>query len=150
MLYKIGIEIGGTFNDFVIFDQKHKKLIVSKTSTTPNNYWNGINLGLEGLNLPLSKSEIIAHGTTIGLNTLLQRTGSKVGLITTQGFRDAYEIGRGASPDAYNLFYKAPKPLVPRQYRLEVSERINVQGKVIHPLNKKNVEEALTYFSKNK
>ena len=101
------------------------------------------------MNLPLSKSEIIAHGTTIGLNTLLQRTGSKVGLITTQGFRDAYEIGRGARPDAYNLFYKAPKPLVPRQYRLEVSERINVQGKVIHPLNKKNVEEALTYFSKN-
>jgi N-methylhydantoinase A len=149
MHYKIGIDIGGTFNDFVIFDQKHKKLIVSKTSTTPNNYWNGINLGLEGLNLPLSKSEIIAHGTTIGLNTLLQRTGSKVGLITTQGFRDAYEIGRGARPDAYNLFYKAPKPLVPRQYRLEVSERINVQGKVIHPLNKKNVEEALTYFSKN-
>ena len=149
MHYKIGIDIGGTFNDFVIFDQIKKKLIVTKTSTTPSNYWEGIKLGIEEQNISLSKSEIIAHGTTIGINTLLQRTGSKVGLITTIGFRDAYEIGRGARPDSYNLFYRAPKPLVPRQYRLEVLERMDAQGKVISSLNKRDVEKAVNYFLKN-
>ena len=92
MKYKIGIDIGGTFNDFVIFDQKKNIFKVLKTSTTPDNYWHGINLGIEEQKISLNKAEIIAHGTTIGLNTLLQRTGSKVGLITTEGFRDAYEI----------------------------------------------------------
>jgi len=149
MNYKIGIDIGGTFNDFVIFEQKKNIFKVLKTSTTPDNYWHGINLGIEEQKISLNKAEIIAHGTTIGLNTLLQGTGSKVGLITTEGFRDAYEIGRGARPDAYNLFYKASKPLVPRQYRLGVLERINVQGKVIHSLSKKDVEKAVNYFLKN-
>ena len=124
MSFRIGIDIGGTFNDFVILDQNNNKLIVSKTSTTPNNYWDGIRAGLESKKIMLSKSDIIAHGTTIGLNTLLQKAGSKVGLITTIGFKDAYEIGRGARPDSYNLFYSPPKPLVSRQFRLEVFERI--------------------------
>ena len=83
MDYKIGIDIGGTFNDFVIFDQNKRKFLVAKTSTTPNNYWEGIKLGIKELDISLNNTEIIAHGTTIGLNTLLQRNGSKVGLITT-------------------------------------------------------------------
>ena len=125
------------------------KLIVSKTSTTPNNYWDGIRAGLENKKIMLSKSDIIAHGTTIGLNTLLQKAGSKVGLITTIGFKDAYEIGRGARPDSYNLFYSPPKPLVSRQFRLEVFERINAQGRIIHSLNDLDVKKAVNYFLKN-
>ena len=149
MAYKIGIDIGGTFNDFVVFDDKKNKLLVAKTSTTPNNYWVGINSGIKEQNLNLKNTKIIAHGTTIGLNTLLQRTGAKVGLITTYGFRDAYEIGRGARPNAYNLFYKAPRPLIPRQFRLEVLERVDAKGKIIEHLNINDVKKAAKFFIKH-
>ena len=149
MAYKIGIDIGGTFNDFVVFDDKKNQLLVAKTSTTPNNYWVGINSGIKEQNLNLKNTKIIAHGTTIGLNTLLQRTGAKVGLITTYGFRDAYEIGRGARPNAYNLFYKAPRPLIPRQFRLEVLERVDAKGKIIEHLNINDVKKAAKFFIKH-
>ena len=150
MVNKIGIDIGGTFTDFVIFDQNQKKLSVAKTSTTPDNFWTGIKNGINSHNIKLGETQIIAHGTTIGLNTLLQKAGSKIGLLTTKGFKDSYEIGRGARPDAYNLFYKPSEPLIKRQFRLEVHERTNAFGKIIEDLNKNDIKKAIKIYKKNK
>ena len=82
------------------------------------------------------------HGTTVGSNTILQRTGARTGLITTRGFRDVLEIGRIRMPDMFDLTWDKPKPLVPRRHRLEVVERIAADGSVVEPLNEASVMAA--------
>ena len=147
--YRVGIDIGGTFTDFVVLDSETKALSLEKTSTTPKNLWIAIETGLEQAGLPLTDIEQLAHGTTISLNTLLQSRGDPTGLITTIGFRDAYEIGRGARPDMYNLFYRKPAPLVPRQHRLEVRERIGADGNIVMPLHEQDVIDAAEHFKQH-
>jgi N-methylhydantoinase A len=143
--YRVGIDIGGTFTDFVILDLEGRSITLEKTLTTPQDLWEGISVGLEQAGIPLDEAEI-AHGTTVGLNTLLERRGARTGLLTTVGFRDAYEIGRGARPDMYNLFYRKPEPLVPREHRLEVRERLDAEGSVVIPLHEEDVVAAAEHF----
>ena len=81
----------------------------------------------------------VLHGTTVGSNTILQRSGARTGLITTRGFRDVLEIGRIRMPDMFDLTWDKPKPLVPRRHRLEVAERIAADGSVVEPLNEASV-----------
>lgn len=147
--YRVGIDIGGTFTDFVIVDTVSRTIRLEKTATTPQNLWQGIETGFQQLHLPLAEIAQVAHGTTVGLNTLLERRGDPTGLITTAGFRDAYEIGRGARPDAYNLFFRKPVPLVPREHRLEVRERIGADGAVVTPLNEADVAAAVEHFRRH-
>ena len=146
----IGIDIGGTFTDFVMVDERTGALTLEKTLSTPADLWQGIQAGLAKLGpktgLDLAETRLIVHGTTVGLNTFLERKGHPTGLITTQGFRDVYEIGRHNRVDMYDLFYLKPQPLVSREYRLEVRERLNERGEVIMPLEEEDVLAAVRSF----
>lgn len=144
--YRVAIDIGGTFTDFVILDTLERVIHLGKTPTTRRNLWDGVSTGLREAEVPVSEVAQLAHGTTVGLNTLLERRGDPTGLITTYGFRDVYEIGRGARPDAYNLFFRKPVPLVPRVHRLEVRERLDAAGNVVTPLHEEDVVAAAEHF----
>jgi len=142
----IGIDIGGTFTDFVMVDERSGALTLEKTLSTPADLWQGIDTGLAKLGVDLAESRLIVHGTTVGLNTFLERKGRPTGLITTQGFRDVYEIGRHNRINMYDLFYLKPKPLVSREYRLEVRERLNDRGEVLTPLVEEDIVAAARSF----
>ena len=118
----------------------------SKVSTTPDDPSRAVVAGvaalLEELDLNPARVEEVLHGTTVGSNTLLQRSGARTGLITTRGFRDVLEIGRIRMPDMFDLTWDKPKPLVPRRHRLEVAERIAADGSVVEPLDEASVVAA--------
>src|SRR5262249_58245574 len=96
--------------------------------------------------LTLAKCDVAAmdellHGSTIAINTVLERSGARTALITTAGFRDMYALGRGNRPDAFNLFFHRPRPLVPRDLTFEVAERINAAGETLTPLDPAEVAQ---------
>ena len=140
--YKIGIDVGGTFTDLVAMDSTGETTIC-KTLSTPQDQSVGVLLGLEmlagRLNLDLGKmlaqTDRIVHGTTVATNALLERKGANVGLLTTQGHLDILEMREGLKPDRYNLLMPPPEPLVPRNLRRGVPERIGHDGKVAKPLD---------------
>ena len=137
MASRIGVDIGGTFTDFICYDEDGNKVIIDKIPTTPETPEKAVIEVIER-NLSkdqLSKVDFFLHGTTVGLNALLERKGSKVGLLCTKGFRDILEIRRGDRAEMYNLFWQPPPPLVPRYLRLEVEERIMANGDVRTPIN---------------
>ncbi len=136
----VSIDIGGTFTDFVVMEGSTGRVTIEKTATTPN-IVSGILDGFNKMNLDLARVRYLVHGTTVALNTFLQRAGAATGLITTKGFRDVYEIGRHSRTDLYNLFFRKPVPLVPRRRRLEVDERLDYEGKVLRPLDIEELEE---------
>ncbi|QBI20842.1 hydantoinase/oxoprolinase family protein [Egibacter rhizosphaerae] len=140
---RVGVDIGGTFTDLVIVDDDEGSVRLEKTPTTPGQLSQGILRGLDSAGISGDAIGHLAHGTTVGINTLLQRRGARTGLLTTKGFRDAYEIGRGARPDVYNLHFRKPQPLVPRERRLEVDERLAVDGQVVRPLDEASVRSAM-------
>jgi N-methylhydantoinase A len=146
--YRVGVDVGGTFTDLVVLDLEAGELRTEKTLTTPRDLWEGIWAGLEQAGVPLDDVEI-AHGTTVGLNTFLERRGVPTGLITTHGFRDAYEIGTGARTEMYNLFFRKPVPLVPREHRLEVRERLDAAGEVVTPMEEDDVVAAAEHFRRH-
>jgi N-methylhydantoinase A len=139
---RVAVDIGGTFTDIVVMS-RGGVLHESKVSTTPDDPSRGVVAGLDALlkelSIPAARVEEVLHGTTVGSNTLLQRTGAKTGLITTRGFRDVLEIGRIRMPDMFDLTWDKPKPLVPRRHRLEVVERMAADGSVVEPLNEASV-----------
>lgn len=144
--YRIGIDIGGTFTDLVLFDERTGHLVMSKTFSTPRGLWEGVSQGLARLGVPLAETSMIFHGTTVGINAFLERKGPRIGLITTAGFRDVYEIGRHNRVEMYDLFYRKPEPLVPRELRLEVRERLDERGEVLVPLDEEDVRRAAETF----
>lgn len=146
---RVGIDIGGTFTDFVVIDEGTGEVQLEKTLTTPRDLWQGIMRGLEKARVDMPNTALVAHGTTVGLNAFLERKGSKTGLITTRGFRDVYEIGRHNRVEMYDLFYQKPKPLVPREHRLEVRERLDAQGNVLVPLVEEDVITAIAHFRRH-
>jgi N-methylhydantoinase A len=129
----VGIDIGGTFTDLVGIEDG--AIITAKTSTVPADPTEGAaeSLRLAGCNVA-ALGEML-HGSTIAINTVLERSGAKTALLTTEGFRDVYFIGRGNRPDAFNLFFHRPRPLVPRELTFEVKERINAAGETLIPLD---------------
>ena len=145
---RIASDIGGTFTDLVYLDESTGKMGVNKTSTTPKNFSEGVINTLQKAELKISETSFFVHGSTIIINALTERKGAKTGLITTKGFRDVLEITRANRPDLYNMYYTKPKPFVPRQFRLEVMERVNYKGEELTPLNEEDVKKALEYFKK--
>ena len=131
---RIAVDIGGTFTDLVAVDD-NGQVFRSKSLTTPDDLARGINDCLKGANIDVAGASFFVHGSTVTINAVLERKGARTGLITTQGFRDVYEIGRGNRPEGYNLFFKRPVPLVPRDLRLEVDERLYATGEVLTPLD---------------
>jgi N-methylhydantoinase A len=131
---RIAVDIGGTFTDLVAVDDQGK-VSRSKSLTTPDDLARGIQDCLHGAKIDVAGAEFFVHGSTVTINAVLERKGARTGLITTEGFRDVYEIGRGNRPEGYNLFFKRPVPLVPRDLRLEVDERLYATGEVLKPLD---------------
>ena len=136
--FRIGTDIGGTFTD-IVFSGSNGTILTRKVLSTPGDYSRGIREGIqevlraEGI-CPSAIKEVV-HGTTIVTNTCIELTGSRVGLITTEGFRDVLEIARGRMPDLYNLRWNKPTPLVPRYLRFEVRERIGKNGEILRQLD---------------
>jgi 5-oxoprolinase (ATP-hydrolysing)/N-methylhydantoinase A len=137
--YRIGFDIGGTFTDFILLDSLHSEIRLHKCLTTPQDPSVG---ALEGLGellraagLTLADIGDVVHGTTLVTNSLIERSGARLGLITTRGFRDILEMGTEQRYDIYDLFLKFPDPLVPRRHRLEVTERMDRDGSVLTPLD---------------
>ena len=148
MASRIGVDIGGTFTDFIVYDESGNRVIIDKIPTTPQSPEKAVvevikrNLTRE----ELGKIDFFLHGTTVGLNSLLERKGSKVGLICTKGFRDVLEIRRGDRDEMYNLFWQPPPPLVPRFLRLEIEERLFADGTVHIPINVDQIKDACNFF----
>lgn len=140
--FRVGVDIGGTFTD-IVFLNKAGQVITRKVPSTPDNYTRGIINGLEEIfhTTGLSASDIaeVVHGCTVATNAVLEHTGGPCGLITTKGFRDVLEIRRFRMPDMYNLYWNKPAPLAPREFRLEVNERIDAKGNILCPLDLEEV-----------
>jgi N-methylhydantoinase A len=147
MSWHVGVDVGGTFTDFYCFDDASGASVVHKTASTPDNPARAIVTGLDELTstrgIPLDAIARLAHGTTVATNALLQRRGGTVALITTAGFRDLLEIGRQTRPHMYDLQADHPPPLVPRERRLEVAERIMADGSVRQALSAADLDAAL-------
>jgi N-methylhydantoinase A len=142
---RIAVDIGGTFTDLVAIDDEGRTR-TTKALTTPDNHVRGIRDCLDKLGVDLASVALFVHGSTIAINTVVERKGARTGLLTTEGFRDVYEIARGNRPDAYNVHFHKPEPLVPRDLRLEVRERINARGDVLTPLDEASLARAVAAF----
>jgi len=132
MSTRIAVDIGGTFTDLVYFDAKSGATVQGKVPTVPSAPEEGVEVAIQTFVPPdiIADADYFLHGTTVGLNALLERRGATVGLITTEGFRDVLEIRRGDRVEMYNLFWHQTKPLVPRRLRLEVPGRIQADGTI--------------------
>jgi len=141
---RIAADIGGTFTDVAAFDEKSGRLLLGKTLSTPHALVDGVANGIAKAQTRFSDASVFLHGSTIAINTLLERSGARTALLITEGFRDVYEIGRINRPDAYNLFFRKHVPLVERALCLEVRERLMADGTVLQPLDESSVEAACT------
>ena len=143
MTWIIGVDVGGTFTDFCARNNANGQTIIHKRPSTPHDPSLGILLGLEELKLKFLSDEKkivrLAHGTTVATNSLLQRKGGKLALITTKGFRDLLEIGRQVRPSVYDLQIDAPAPLIKRSDRLEIDERIDFEGNIIKNISNHDI-----------
>lgn len=148
MATRIGVDVGGTFTDLIFYDDESGEVRVAKVPTTPAAPDEGV---LNAVSTALTEdlvraSRYFLHGTTVGLNSLLTRTGAAVGLLATRGFRDVLEVRRGDRPDPYDLFPELVPPLVPRRLRLPVTERMRADGSVHVPLDVDDIRAALKVF----
>ena len=143
---RLGFDIGGTFTDFVLVDPATGALRLHKLLTTPQDPAIGAMEGLRQIvaahGVRLEDVGEIVHGTTLVTNTVIERKGAKLGLLTTAGFRDVLEAGTEQRYDIYDLFLTYPEPLVPRRRRLEVTERIDRDGRIVTPLDAGSVRRA--------
>src|SRR5437667_2701520 len=155
-MYRIGIDVGGTFTDLVAVDPTGRSTLV-KVASTPRDPSIGVLAGLaslaEVLGLPIERlfaeTERIEHGTTVATNALLEKKGAKVGLLTTEGHRDVLEMREGLKDDRYNLRMPPPEPLVPRQRRLAVRERMRADGRVEVPLDPGSLDCAIEQLTRD-
>jgi N-methylhydantoinase A len=136
---RLAADIGGTFTDIAVFDDRSGALTFGKVLSTPQRLVEGINAGVEKTGSDYRAAGLFLHGSTIAINTVLERTGAKTALLITEGFRDIYEIGRINRPDAYNLFFRKHVPLVERALRFEVKERVFADGEIEKPLDEDEI-----------
>ena len=145
---KIATDIGGTFTDLAAIDEESGRVIISKSASTPDNFVKGVMDCIKKANLAVGNSDILIHGSTVAINIVMERKGSKVGLVTTKNFTDVYEIGRGGRIDIFDILYNKPVPLVPRSLRKGVTERVASDGSIISKLDLNEAEEVLSHFKK--
>ncbi|RDV45265.1 hydantoinase/oxoprolinase family protein [Leifsonia sp. ku-ls] len=147
MSLRVGVDTGGTFTDVCAFDEETGRMFVRKVSSTPDDPGRAIVQGVDELlaqiGSPIHEVGYFAHGTTVGTNALLTGNGVRTGLITTRGFRDLLELGRGRRPEMYDPQADKPRPFVPRDLRLEVTERVRHTGEIETPLDRDEVREAV-------
>src|SRR5215472_17092232 len=136
---RLAADIGGTFTDVAVFDDRSGRLSFGKVLTTPQRLVDGINAGVAKAGTDYAATGLFLHGSTIAINTMLERTGARTALVVTRGFRDVYEIGRINRPDAYNLYFQKHEPLIERALRFEVDERMLAEGEALVRLKDKEV-----------
>jgi N-methylhydantoinase A len=141
--FTVGIDVGGTFTDLLAIDPETREVKLAKVPTTVDNQAVGFMAALASASLDPAVLQAVVHGTTTTTNALLERNISKVGLITTRGFRDVLELGRRTRPQPYGL-RGTFRPMIDREVRLEVPERMDADGKVLTPLDEAAVAEAAT------
>jgi len=140
---RLAADVGGTFTDVAAFDEATGELALGKTLTTPARLVSGIEHGVGKAGTDFRAARLFLHGTTVAINTILERSGAPCALLTTQGFRDIYEIGRVNRPESYNLFFHKHQPLIERDLRYEIRERMDAQGKVLIKLDEEQVRAAV-------
>lgn len=144
-MYTLGIDIGGTFTDFTLVDESERSVTIEKEPTTQDNPAVGALAGTRRLladrEIDASDVSTVIHGTTLVSNTLIEGTGAKTGLLTTTGIRDALELRRGSRYDMFDWGMEYPDPLVPRDRRLELDERLDDGGEVVRPIDRDEVHE---------
>ena len=145
--FRLGCDIGGTFTDFVLLNDQTGELTINKCLTTPKDPSDAVEQGIRELEVKVpgfvEKMDEVIHGTTLVINSIIERKGARTGLITTKGFRDVLELGREIRYAPYDIFSEYPKPLVPRQYRLEVDERIRSDGTILKPLDPEEAKQVV-------
>jgi N-methylhydantoinase A len=144
----LGVDVGGTFTDFFLLDEVSGATRSYKVASTPDDPSRAILQGLRAL-APQGALSFLAHGTTVATNALIQRRGGEVALVTTAGFKDLLEIGRQTRPKIYDLKADHPEPLVPRERRFEVAERIGPVGEVIVDLADAEIRLAIAEVKKS-
>src|SRR5581483_10080964 len=137
-MVEVGVDIGGTFTDLAVYDPSSGQMRFGKVLTTPRDPSAGVSHALDAFEVDVAGAAVFVHGTTLAINTVIERTGARTALITTRGFRDVLEIGRGNRPQSYNIYFKRLDPLVPRELRLELTERMSAQGE---PLTAPRLDE---------
>ncbi len=141
---RIGIDVGGTFTDLVLFDSRKRGILQIKVPTTPKNPVQGVMQAISEVVKDVSEIEVLIHATTLGTNMFFGQTGiepPKATLITNEGFEDIIEIGRQNRPELYNPFFTRPRSLIPRSRRYGVRGRIDKDGKIVEELDVKAVEK---------
>ncbi len=146
----VAVDIGGTFTDLSSFDRATGRLRFAKTLSTPPKFETGLMNAVAEAGIVPSGIEALRHGTTVVINALLERKGARTALITTAGFRDLLEIGRGNRPEAFNILYRRLPPFVPRHLRYEVTERLDARGEVVVPLDLATLEPVLAAIAEEK
>jgi N-methylhydantoinase A len=147
MSWVLGVDVGGTFTDFSIRDDRTGNVFIHKRPSTPEDPSRAIIEGFQELLEKVSLDGVavsrFAHGTTVATNALLQRKGGRLALVTTSGFRDLLEIGRQVRPKVYDLQIDSPPPLIPRHQRFEINERIGSKGEVITSLKDEDIDKVI-------
>jgi N-methylhydantoinase A len=147
-LYRLGCDIGGTFTDFVLLNDRTGEIKINKCLTTPGDPSDAVEQGIRELEEKtpdiMENLDEIIHGTTLVINSIIERKGAKTGLITTKGFRDVLELGREIRYAPYDIFAEFPKPLIPRRLRLEVDERVRSDGTLLKSLDPEEAKEVVS------
>ena len=146
-IYRLGCDIGGTFTDFVLLDDETGEIQINKILTTPRDPSDAVEEGIKKMQRRnpgfVERLSEVIHGTTLVINSIIERKGARTGLITTKGFRDTLEFGREMRYDMYDIFALYPEPLVSRPFRREVDERISSDGRIIRKLDPGEVKAVL-------
>ena len=132
-MHSVGVDIGGTFTDLVGI--RDGEIYIDKSSTVIDDPTRGVANCIEGAAVSLADIDQFQHGTTIAINTVLERKGAVTALVATEGFRDVYAIGRSNRPEAFSLDFARPQPLIRRDLSFELPERINARGETLKPLD---------------
>lgn len=146
-MYRIGVDVGGTFTDFTLLEQESGDIHFFKTPSTPHDPSEAIENGLRAMlgELAFDAKNVVylGHGTTVATNIVIERRGARTGLVTTKGFRDVLELGRQARPSIYDYRVEKPPVLIPRDRRVEVAERVGPDGEILHTLEEESLRAAV-------
>lgn len=145
---RTGVDIGGTFTDVIVFDEESGEIAIEKTPSTPANPAEGVINGLAKSETSIGSLDFFSHGSTVGMNALIERELPRIGLLTTEGFRDVIEIRDGTKADIWDAYEDVADPYVMRRDRLEVTERIDCNGTVVEPLDEAEAREKIRIFKK--
>lgn len=149
MALHVAVDIGGTFTDLIGYDDETGELFSAKSPTTPRDLTLGILECIKKSGIKISNIKTFVHGSTTAINTVIERKGAKTALVVTKGTKDVYQIGRGNRPEAYNIFFKRPTPLVPRYLTFEIEERILSTGEVLVPFNIEQAQSVANQIAQN-